>query len=60
MSFLLISSVGRGNDQFRKRKRRCIKAADAVICISEATREDLERFYSLNTSSSSRSTFGVQ
>jgi glycosyltransferase involved in cell wall biosynthesis len=30
--------------RFRKRKRRCIVDADAVICISEATRDDVLRF----------------
>ncbi len=29
------------NNQLREQKRRCIRAADAVICISEATRSDL-------------------
>ena len=30
--------------RFRRRKRRCIVDADAVICISEATRDDVLRF----------------
>ena len=32
------------DEQFRERKRRCITAADAVICISETTRRDLQCF----------------
>jgi len=32
------------DEQFRERKRHCITAADAVICISETTRRDLELF----------------
>jgi len=30
--------------RFRRRKRRCIVDADAVICISQATRDDVLRF----------------
>jgi glycosyltransferase involved in cell wall biosynthesis len=29
----------------RKQKRRCIDHADAVICVSESTRQDVERWY---------------
>jgi len=42
---------GPGNDQFRKEKRRCVLEADAVICISEATRQDVQRFYGLDSDS---------
>lgn len=33
------------DDRFREQKRRCIAEADAVICISEATRKDLLSYY---------------
>ena len=33
------------DDNFRMRKKLAIERADAVICISETTRSDLERFY---------------
>lgn len=36
---------GPGWDHFRKTKRRSVEEADAIICISESTRRDLERFY---------------
>ena len=42
---------GLGNDQFREEKRRCVHEADAVICISEATRQDVLRFYKLDSNS---------
>jgi glycosyltransferase involved in cell wall biosynthesis len=32
---------------FRERKRQCVERADAVICISETTRQDLETFYDI-------------
>ncbi|MBN1106650.1 MAG: glycosyltransferase family 4 protein [Deltaproteobacteria bacterium] len=32
---------------FRKVKRRCVESADAIICISETTRRDLETFYGI-------------
>ncbi len=35
------------DEKLREQKRRCILAADAVICISEATRRDIELFYGL-------------
>jgi glycosyltransferase involved in cell wall biosynthesis len=35
----------RYDDDFRTRKKRAIETADAVTCISEATRSELERFY---------------
>jgi len=40
--------VGVKNDDFRKRKHRCITQADAVICISETTRRDLIAFYKID------------
>lgn len=33
------------DEQFREKKRRCIQQADAVICISEATRQDVQHLY---------------
>ena len=42
---------GPGNDQFREWKRRCVQEADAVICISEATRQDVQRYYGLDSDS---------
>ncbi len=36
---------GRDNGAFRLCKKRCIKCAEAVICISETTRRDLIRFH---------------
>jgi len=40
---------GLNDDKFRKRKHDCIKKADAVICISKTTRQDLQNFYGLNS-----------
>ena len=42
---------GSGSDHFREGKRRCVLEADAVICISETTRQDVLRFYELNSDS---------
>ncbi len=42
---------GPNHDQFRADKRRCVQHADAVICVSQTTRQDLYRFYALNSSS---------
>ena len=39
------------HESFRALKRRCVLAADAVICISEATCRDVQRFYGLDSSS---------
>ncbi|MFX0199677.1 MAG: glycosyltransferase family 4 protein [Candidatus Hodarchaeota archaeon] len=36
------------NEQFRERKRKCVLAADAVICISEATRQDVQHLYGID------------
>jgi glycosyltransferase involved in cell wall biosynthesis len=33
---------------FRHRKRQCVLAADAVICISESTREDMQALYGID------------
>jgi len=32
-------------DRFRAKKRLCIQYADAVICVSQTTREELQRYY---------------
>ena len=37
------------NNLFRERKRHCLQKADAVICISETTRRDLQNFYGLES-----------
>jgi len=42
---------GPNAEQFRERKRQCICDADAVICVSEATREDVRNFYKLDSGS---------
>ena len=42
---------GPGNDQFREEKRRCVLEADAVICISETTRQDVLRIYEIDSDS---------
>jgi len=36
------------DDFFREKKKVCIKKADAVICISETTRRDLQNFYDID------------
>ena len=36
-----------GAERFREQKKRCILAADAVICVSETTKKDLCDFYGL-------------
>ena len=50
--------IGPGEDQFRERgdydrfieeKRSCVLAADAVVCISDTTRRDVEHFYNMNS-----------
>ena len=40
---------GAESDSFKSRKRLCVGRADVVVCISETTRQDLQRFYGLNT-----------
>jgi len=42
--------TGRLNAQLREQKRRCVMAADAVICISETTRNDVAQAYGLDRS----------
>jgi len=39
---------GANSDKFRERKRRSITQSDAVICISETTRQDVHHFYGLD------------
>lgn len=36
------------NDQLREQKRRCVQAADAVICVSKTTCQDVQHFYGLD------------
>jgi len=36
------------DDQIREEKQRCIRHADAVICISETTRQDVQHFYGID------------
>ncbi len=38
-------------DRFREQRRRCISRAEAVICISDATREDLLRIFGIDPGS---------
>ncbi len=38
------------HEQFRQHQQRCIQQADAVICISETTRRDVEQFYAIDPS----------
>lgn len=40
--------VGVRHDQFREQKRRCVLSADAVICISETTRQDVLQYYDID------------
>lgn len=40
---------GPGSDQFREEKRRCVQEADAVICVSETTCQDVQHFYGLDS-----------
>lgn len=37
-------------NQFREKKKDCILSSDAVICISNATRQDLQNFYGMDSS----------
>jgi glycosyltransferase involved in cell wall biosynthesis len=39
---------GLGSDQFREMQKRCVMSADAVFCISEATRQDVQEIYKAN------------
>jgi glycosyltransferase involved in cell wall biosynthesis len=38
-----------GANRFREEKRRCTMEADAVICVSEATKQQVQRFYNLDS-----------
>jgi len=38
-----------GYDQFIAEKRSCVLAADAVLCISDTTRRDVQRFYNIDS-----------
>jgi glycosyltransferase involved in cell wall biosynthesis len=38
------------NEAYRKHKRYCIEKADIIICISEATKKDLEEFCNIDSS----------
>ena len=38
---------GPGADLIRERKKRCVESADAVICVSETTRQEVHGFYKL-------------
>ncbi|MEP7287742.1 MAG: glycosyltransferase family 1 protein [Chloroflexota bacterium] len=38
------------DDAFRQQKRQCIQSADAIICISETTRTDLQAYYAVDSS----------
>jgi glycosyltransferase involved in cell wall biosynthesis len=42
---------GPNADLLRERKQQCIRSADAVICVSDTTREDVINFYKLNSDS---------
>ena len=42
---------GPGDEQFREKKRRCVQRSDATICISEATRQELQHFYGIKSDS---------
>ena len=42
---------GPGSDQLREEKRHCVQEADAVICVSETTRQDVLRFYEIDSDS---------
>lgn len=36
------------SNRFRVLRKRCVLAADAVLCISEATRDDVQNFYGIS------------
>jgi glycosyltransferase involved in cell wall biosynthesis len=40
---------GSGSDHFRELQKRCVMAADAVLCISEATSKDVQEIYQLSS-----------
>lgn len=39
---------GSVNEQFRKRKQQCILTADAIVCVSESTKRDVQQFYGID------------
>jgi glycosyltransferase involved in cell wall biosynthesis len=39
--------TGAGSDHFREQRKQCVLAADAVLCISDATRRDVQEFYQM-------------
>jgi len=39
--------TGEGSDRFREERKSCVLAADAVLCISDATRRDVQEFYQI-------------
>lgn len=39
---------GADGDRFRDERRRCIQNADAIICISKTTMDDIKRFYGID------------
>ncbi|MCP4108880.1 MAG: glycosyltransferase family 4 protein, partial [Desulfobacteraceae bacterium] len=39
------------DDQFRKQRRACIQKADALICVSETTRQNLQRLHKIDSNS---------
>jgi glycosyltransferase involved in cell wall biosynthesis len=41
--------IGAAGDQFREQRKQCVLAADAVLCISDGTRRDVEEFYQVNS-----------
>ena len=38
---------GSKNEQFRQRKKKCIEESDAIICVSQATCDDVKQFYNI-------------
>ena len=40
--------TGAGSDRFREQRKQCVLAADAVLCISDATRRDVQEFYQMD------------
>jgi len=42
--------TGQRNEEFRERKRHCILSADAIICISETTKQDVIKYYGVDAS----------
>lgn len=42
---------GPGNDAFKEQKKQCVLRSNAVICISETTRQDVQDFYNLDSDS---------